>query len=43
MRLQPFQIAFLLFAVFWAGVVFALLMLHGHSQSPEYAPFQAPF
>jgi hypothetical protein len=43
MRLQPFQIVFLCFALFWAGVLFALLLVHGQTQPPEYAPFQAPF
>jgi hypothetical protein len=44
MRLPPYQIAFLFFSVFWAGVLFALLLLHGQTQPPpEYPPFQAPF
>ena len=43
MRLQPYQIVFLCFALFWAGVLFALLLVHGQMQPPEYPPFQAPF
>jgi len=43
MRLQPYQIVFLCFALFWAGVLFALLLVHGQTQPPDYPPFQAPF
>jgi hypothetical protein len=39
MRLQPFQTAFLCFALVWAGVILVLMVVHGHAQPPEYAPF----
>ena len=42
MRLQPYQIVFLSFALFWAGVILALMLAHGHTQPPEHAPFQTP-
>jgi hypothetical protein len=34
--------ALLCFAMFCAGVILALMLVHGHTQPPEYAPFQAP-
>jgi hypothetical protein len=42
MRLQPYQLVFLGFALFWAGLILALMVLHRQAQPPEYAPFQAP-
>jgi hypothetical protein len=41
MRLQPYQIVFIM-ALFWTGLLFALMFLHGQTQPPEYGPFQAP-
>jgi len=42
MRLQPYQIVFVM-ALFWTGLLLALMLLHGQTQPPEYLPFQAPF
>lgn len=43
MRLQPYQVVFLGLAIFWAGLIRALMLVPGHTQPPEYAPFQTPF
>jgi hypothetical protein len=43
MRLQPYQMVFLSFAMFWVGVILALMVVHGHTQPPEYPLFQSPF
>lgn len=42
MRLQPLQLVFVFLALFWAGLLIALLLAHGHTHAPEYAPFQMP-
>jgi hypothetical protein len=42
MRLQPYQIVFVM-ALFWTGLLLALMLLHGQTQPAEYGPFQAPF
>jgi hypothetical protein len=42
MRLQPYQIVFVM-ALFWTGLLLALMRLHGQTQPAEYGPFQAPF
>ena len=42
MRLQPSQLIFVFTALFWAGLLIALLLVHGQTHAPEYAPFQAP-
>ena len=43
MRLQPYKIVFALTALFWAGLLIALLLAHSQTHAPEYAPFQPPF
>ena len=41
MRLQPYQMVFVLLALFWTGLLLALMFVHGQTQLPEYGPFQA--
>jgi hypothetical protein len=43
MRLQPYQIVFVLTALFWVGLLITLLLAHGQTHAPEHAPFQGPF
>jgi hypothetical protein len=43
MRLQPYQTALLGFALFMAGVLIALMFVHGHPQAPDASPFETPF
>ena len=43
MRLQPYQLVFILMAAFWAGLLIALLLVHGQTNAPEYAPFHGLF
>ena len=43
MRLQHYQIAVLGLGLFWAGLILALILVHGHTQPADYPPFHAPF
>ena len=43
MRLQPYQLVFIFVAAFWAGLILALMLVHGHAQPPDYAPFYGAF
>jgi hypothetical protein len=43
MRLQPYQTALLGFALFMAGVLCALILVHGHAQAPGASPLETPF
>ena len=42
MRLQPYQIVFLCFALFWAGVLFALLLVHGQNRIAPISSYMPP-
>ena len=42
MRLQPYQAVALGFVLIMAGLLLALLVAHGQTDMPDYAPFQAP-
>ena len=42
MRLQPYQLVFVGLALFWAGLLIVLLLLHGQTHAPEHTPFQSP-
>ena len=43
MRLQPYQLVFVLTALFWVGLLIALLLAQGQTSAPEYAPFHGAF
>ena len=43
MKLQPYQTVFLGFALFTAGLLLALMLVHGHPQAPDATPFETPF
>jgi hypothetical protein len=43
MKLHPYQSAFLCLALFAAGLLLALMLLHGVEQAPGSTPFETPF
>jgi len=43
MRLHPYQAMFLGLALFMAGLIVALMFVHGVHQAPGATPFETPF